>query len=431
MAEQPIYVGLLGYGNVGSGTLYTLEQNHASIALKVGRPVVVKLVADLDWSRPRPVEVHLSDQQKTTDAFAVTDDPEIQIVIESIGGLKPAGDFVLRAIRNGKSVVTSNKELIAKRGHEILEEADRRKVDVCFEGAVAGGIPIIRPLKESLAGNHITRLMGIVNGTTNYILTRMTQDGSEFSAALAEAQAKGYAEPDPTADIEGFDATYKLAILASIAFESRVNVEQIYREGITGVGAADIQYAAQLGYVIKLLAIGEDTPAGVALRVHPVFLARRHPLAAVNDVFNAIWLQGSSVGEVMFYGRGAGPLPTGSAMVGDVIEVARNLQHNATGRLGCTCFSAKPLKDITQIETKYYLRMAVQDRPGVLGRIATVLGEAGVSLASVVQSRASGESAEIVWVTHLVQEAKVRQALEQVRRLDVVKQICSWLRVEE
>jgi len=431
VAEKPIYLGLLGYGNVGSGTLYTLQQNRHSVGLKVGQPLEVKLVADLDWERPRPVKARLSSKQKTKQALAVVDDPDIQIVIECIGGLKPAGELILRALRNGKSVVTSNKELIAKRGHEILEEAERHKVDVCFEGAVAGGIPIIRPLKESLAGNRIGRLMGIVNGTTNYILTRMTREGSDFKAALAEAQARGYAEPDPTADVEGYDATYKLAILASIAFESRVKVEKIYREGISGVGAADIEYARRLGYVVKLLAIGEDTPAGLDLRVHPVFLSRSHPLAAVDEVFNAIWLQGSSVGEVMFYGRGAGPLPTGSAVVGDVIDVARNIRHGATGRLPCTCFSDKPVKEIGQIETKYYIRMEVRDRPGVLGRIATAFGEAGVSLASVVQSKAWGEGAEIVWVTHRVQEARIRRALAKVRSFEAVRQICSWMRVEE
>jgi len=431
MSTPPIYLGLLGFGNVGSGTLYTLEKNQHSIALKVGRPLEVKMVADIDWERPRPLEVGLSREQKTEDAWAVVEDPDIQIVIECIGGLEPAGELVLRALRNGKSVVTSNKELIAKRGHEILQEAEKHKVDICFEGAVAGGIPIIRPLKESLAGNRISRLMGIVNGTTNYILTRMTQEGSDFAAALAEAQMRGYAEANPREDIEGFDAAYKLAILAAIAFESRVKVEQVYREGITGMSGVDIGYARQLGYVVKLLAIGEDSPEGLELRVHPVFLARSHPLAAVDDVFNAIWLQGSSVGEVMFYGRGAGPLPTGSAVVGDVIEVARNLRHGATGRLPCTCFSDKPVKDISQIETKYYLRTEVVDRPGVLGGIASVFGEEGVSLASVLQSRASGEEAEIVWVTHRVKENRMRRALERLRALDSVRQVCSWIRVEE
>ncbi len=431
MAEDPIYLGLLGFGKVGSGTLQTLQENHQSIALKAGRPLEVKLVADVDWKRPRPVQVDISEDQKTEDAFAVVEDPDIKIVIECIGGLEPAGELVLRALRNGKNVVTSNKELIAKRGREIFEEADRHKVDIRFEGAVAGGIPIIRPLKESLAGNRIKRMMGIVNGTTNYILTRMTQEGSEFAAALAEAQERGFAEKDPTDDIEGYDAVNKLAILASIAFESRVNVEQVYREGISGVGAADIEYARRLGYTVKLLAIGEDTPEGLELRVHPVFLSLSHPLAAVGGVFNAIWVQGSSVGDVMFYGRGAGVLPTGSAVMGDVIEVARNIQHGATGRLACTCFSDKPVKDIAETETKYYIRTAVKDRPGVLGKIATVLGDAGVSLASVLQTRASGEAAEIVWVTHNVKEAKVREALDKVRALESVEQICSWARVEE
>jgi homoserine dehydrogenase len=431
MANEPIYIGVLGYGNVGAGTLYTLQENLESIALQIGRPVAVKLVADKEWQRPRPVEVKLTDAQKTDDALAVVNDPDIQIVVECIGGVAPAGDFVLQALRNGKSVITSNKELIAKRGREILETAEKYKADIFFEAAVAGGIPIIRALKESLGGNRITRLMGIVNGTTNYILTRMTQAHSSFAEALAEAQQQGFAEPDPTADVEGFDSTYKLAILASIAFESRVNVEQVYREGITQVTAEDIEYARRLGYVIKLLAIGEDTPEGMELRVHPVFLACGHPLAAVEGVFNAVWVQGSSVGEVMFFGRGAGPLPTGSAVVGDIIEAARNIQQGSRGRLGCSCFHDKKAKDIEQVETKHYLRLEVLDKPGVLAGIATIFGEEGVSLASVLQTGASGESAEIVWITHRVKEAGMRRALDRIRALATVKQISSWLRVED
>jgi homoserine dehydrogenase len=432
MADKPINIGILGFGNVGVGTFRTLEENKRSIALKIGRPLKVKLVADVDWKRPRPLAVLLADKQKTGDALAVVDDPDIQIVVECIGGLKPAEELILRALRNGKNVVTSNKELIAKRGHKLLDEADKRKLDICFEGAVCGGIPIIRSLKESLTGNHICRVMGIVNGTTNYILTRMTQEGSSFKDALADAQAKGCAEPDPTSDIEGFDATYKLGILAAIAFESRVKVAEIYREGISGVGAADITYARQLGYVIKLLAIGVNSPDGLELRVQPVFLTKEHPLTSVNGVFNAVWVQGSSVGEVMFYGQGAGPLPTGSAVVGDIIEVARNIQHNATGRLPCTCFAEKRIKKIEEIETKYYIRVGVLDRPGVLGKIATIFGEEGVSLASVIQqNQASGEAAEIVWITHRVMEKNIRVALARLRRLREVNKINSWMRVEE
>jgi homoserine dehydrogenase len=431
MPGKPINIGILGFGNVGVRTFCTLEENKRSIAFKIGRPLKVKLVADVDWKRPRPPAAALSVKQKTWDPLAVVDDPDIQIVVECIGGLKPAEELILRALRNGKNVVTSNKELIAKRGHKLLEEADKRKLDICFEGAVCGGIPIIRALKESLAGNTINRVMGIVNGTTNYILTCMTQEGRDFEDALADAQAKGYAEPNPTSDIEGFDATYKLAILAAIAFESRVKVAEIYREGISGVGAADITYARQLGYVIKLLAIGVNSPNGLELRVQPVFLTKEHPLTAVNGVFNAVWVQGSSVGEVMFYGQGAGPLPTGSAVVGDIIEVARNIQHHATGRLPCTCFSDKRIKKIEEIETKYYIRIGVLDRPGVLGKIATVFGAEGVSLASVIQSQASGEEAEIVWITHRVVEKKVRSALARMRHLREVRKINSWMRVEE
>jgi homoserine dehydrogenase len=302
---------------------------------------------------------------------------------------------------------------------------------VMFEGAVGGGIPIVRPLKACLAANRIQRIMGIVNGTTNYILSKMTQQGRDFDDVLAEAQALGYAEPDPRSDVDGYDAAYKLAILASIAFNSRVRLGDIYREGIRGVRAVDLAYAAELGYVVKLLAIGADTPAGLELRVHPVMLHRAHPLAAVHDVFNAIFVEASAADQLMFFGRGAGPLPTGSAVVGDLIDIARNLRHGATGRLACTCFDAKPAKPMDEIETNYYLRMQVADRPGVLARIATIFGEEGVSLASVVQKAGESDQAEIVWITHVAQEARVRRSLERIARLAVVRRVWSRIRVHQ
>jgi homoserine dehydrogenase len=427
----PINIGFLGFGTVGAGAFQTLCDNLPSITLKVGRPLAVKSVAVRNWNQPRYANAPLCTAQRAKDAWAVVEDPEIDIVVECMGGVEPAAELVLQALRNHKNVVTANKELIARRGREILEEADKQGVDIQFEAAVAGGIPIIRALKESLAGNRIQRMIGIVNGTTNYILTQMTERGCEFTTALAEAQAKGYAEKDPTADVEGHDAAYKLSILASIAFESRVDVEQVHREGIAGLTLADIEYARQLGYVVKLLAIGEETPAGLLLRVHPTYLHHSHPLTSVSGAFNAIWVQGSSVGKVMFYGQGAGSLPTGSAVVGDIIDIARNIRHKATGRLPCTCFSNKTILDVNETVTKFYLRMEVADRPGVLGRIATILGNEGVSVASVLQSNASGEEAEIVWVTHEVQEVKLRRALEQVQALDAVKCIRTCLRVED
>jgi homoserine dehydrogenase len=430
MSEAPIYVGIIGYGKIGSGTLKTILDNQESIDRKVGRPVRVKRLADTDWSLPRPVEIDLPAEMKTTRADDVLDDPDIAIVVECIGGTKPAREFVLKALRSGKNVVTSNKELIARHGKELFEAAEERSLDLMFEGSVGGGIPILRPLKQCLAANRIDRIMGIVNGTTNFILTRMAGEGAEFSEALAEATKLGYAEPDPTNDVEGFDAAFKLAILASIAFETRVSVEDIYREGITKLTARDMEYARQLGYTVKLLAIGAQVDGKLELRVHPTLLPAGHPLAAVSGPFNAIFVRGSSVGEVMFYGQGAGTMPTGSAVAGDVIDVARNIRSGSTGRVACTCFEDKPALPIEELETRYYVRLQVADRPGVLAAIATVFGEEGVSLASVLQMGASGESAEIVWLTHETQERRMRRSLERIGALDEVHEVSSRIRAE-
>lgn len=428
--DEAVYVGILGYGNIGSGAYSTLLDNRESIDRKVGRAVRVKRIVDVDWSRARPVQRAVPTEMQATDVAAVVDDPEIGIVVECIGGTDPARDYVLRALRAGKNVVTSNKELIARHGRELFEAAAERSLDLLFEGSVGGGIPIIRPLKTCLAGNKISRIMGIVNGTTNFILTKMAAEGAEFDDALGEAQRLGYAEPDPTNDVDGHDASFKLAILASIAFESRVRVEDIQREGIRDLGARDMEYAQQFGYTIKLLAIGAEVNGEVELRVHPTLLPTDHPLAAVSGPFNAIFVTGSSVGEVMFYGQGAGPMPTGSAVVGDIIDAARNIIHGATGRVACTCFEEKPVRSIEELETRYYLRTQVADRPGVLAAIAKVFGEEGVSLASVLQMAASGESAEIVWLTHRTQERRMQRSLERLRTLPEVHEISSCIRAE-
>jgi len=430
MSERPIHIGIIGFGNVGSGTYKTLLDNQASIDRKVGRPLRVKRIADVDWSRPRPLGVAAPVEIQTTDAQALLNDPDISIVVESIGGVQPSLGFVLGALRAGKNVVTSNKELIARHGKELFDAAAERGLDLMFEGSVGGGIPILRPLKSCLASNHISRIMGIVNGTTNFILSQMAQEGAEFAEALGEAKRLGYAEPDPTNDVEGFDAVFKLAILGSIAFETRVPVEDIYREGITKVAARDMEYARQLGFTIKLLAIGAEAEGALEMRVHPTLLPRTHPLAAVTGPFNAIFVRGSSVGDVMFYGQGAGAMPTGSAMVGDIIDVARNIRSGATGRIACTCFEAKRVKPTDEITTRYYLRIQVVDRPGVLGAIAKVFGEEGVSLASVLQMDASGETAEIVWLTHPAREGQMRRSLDRIEKLEEVGEVSSWIRAE-
>jgi len=303
-------------------------------------------------------------------------------------------------------------------------------LDFFFEAAVAGGIPIIRPLKTSLAANRIQQVVGIVNGTTNYILSKMANEGREFADVLAEAQRLGYAEPDPTDDVEGFDAAYKLAILASISFQNSVPIASVYHEGITKITRRDIEYAKELGYAIKLLAIGKMTDGAIEVRVHPTLLPLSHPLASVNDVFNAIFVRGDAVGEVMFYGRGAGPLPTGSAVAGDIMDVARNIKAGATGQIKCTCGLDKPILPMEKVRTRYYVRMLVADRPGVLAAIAGVLGEHDVSIASMVQKEAHAGDAEIVWVTHEAVEQNMRTALELISKLPVVRQISSVIRVE-
>lgn len=427
---RPVRVGILGCGVVGSGTIRTLQENAESIARHCGAPIEIARVLVRDPSRRR--DVTLPPGILTTSVEEILGDPLVDTVAELMGGVEPARTYLLRALRAGKHVVTANKELIAKCGEELLTEAASRHLDFHFEGAVAGGIPIIRALKLSLAANRIHTVLGIVNGTTNYILTRMAGEGLDFAAALAAAQQLGYAEADPSADVEGHDAAYKLAILASIAFQSRVPLDQVYREGISGVTDRDIRYARDLGYVIKLVALAREREGGaLEVRVHPALLPATHPLASVNDVFNAVWVQGSSVGEVMFYGRGAGALPTGSAVAADLMEVARGIARGGSGRVPCTCFHQRPLLPVEEVETNYYVRTETDDRVGVLAAIATEFGKAGVSLESVLQKHGDGDFAEIVWVTHRTRERRLRNALEAIGALPVVRRVASWIRVEE
>ena len=434
MSREVINVGVVGFGTVGVGAVQLLESNAEWIAQRVGSRVVVKAVSDIDWDRPR--EFTVRPEQRATRFEQILDDPEIDIVIEAIGGVRVAKEVVAGALTRRKCVVTPNKELVAKFGADLLNIAAEAGVDLMFEGAVGGGIPIIRPLKESLAGDRILRVVGIVNGTTNYILTAMTQEGRAFADVLKDAQAHGYAEADPTADVEGFDAMYKIAILSSIAYGSHIDVNEIYHEGITKITAADIRYAKQLGYEIKLLAIGAKVDDALDLRVHPAFVPADHPLAAVNGVFNAIFVQGDPVGNLMFYGRGAGSGPTGSAVVGDVIDCARNINHGATGRVPCRCYQRLPIRPMDEVETCYYIRTRVKDEPGVIGKMATIFGHNGVSLTSVFQpmledDEVEGTSrAEIVWITHQVKEAKVQAALAALRKLDVVAEVSNVIRVE-
>ncbi len=428
MPSDEVRVGILGFGVVGGGTFDVLTRNREAIARRLGAPLRVARIADIDWERERDLDV--PEEIRTTDAADVYAGDDIDIVVETIGGIEPAADFVLHAIANGKSVVTSNKEMMARRGAEILDAAAEHDVDVAFEGAVGGTIPIIRALKESLEANRIEEVTGILNGTTNYILTRMTDEGSAYDDMLAEAQRLGYAEQDPTNDVEGIDAKYKIAILSAIAFGHRINYDVIHCEGISQIATEDIDYATEMGYVIKLLATARRAGEQIDVRVHPALVALAHPLAQVNGVFNGVWVFGDACDEVMLYGRGAGALPTGSAVAGDVLDCARNIISGSRNRVPCTCAGEATIKPVDEVETRNYVRMRVKDRPGVLGTIATVFGQEGVSIESMVQhGGAVNGTAEIVWIMHEGPERNLRSALGAIGQLGIVDEICSVIRV--
>lgn len=427
--SKVIKIGLLGSGTVGTGVVRVLKENGADIAKKAGAAVIVKKVLVRDISKKRP---YLEDVELTENAQDIVNDPEIDIVVELMGGLHPAFEYMLEALKNGKHVVTANKDVVAQMGHELLDMAEAKGVDFRFEASVGGGIPIITPLKECLTGNRITEIMGIVNGTTNYMLTQMTEQGSDYATALKEAQDKGYAEANPAADVEGLDAARKAAILGSIAFNSRVSLDQVSVEGITNIEPADINYAKELGYVIKLLAVAKDYgDKGVNVRVHPVFLSKSHPLASVNDVFNAIFIRGNAIGDAMFYGRGAGSLPTASAVTADIVSETRNLVSGTHSMVGCTCYNHRDFCPLEETESSYYVRLHVDDEPGVLGSIATAFGKSGVSLKSVIQTRKVDNHAEIVAVTHVVQHKHLQAAADILKGLKVVNCIRSVIRVEQ
>ena len=426
--KKKIGVGILGFGTVGSGVYQILSAKASKLAQRVGVEVRVVLVAERAQELLKdkvPIE------KQSGDANEVINHPDIDIVVEVIGGIEPAYTFIKNALENGKHVVTANKALMASRGGALLELAERKGVDLFFEASVGGGIPIIRPLKYCLVGNTISRVMGIVNGTTNYILTKMVDEGMPLAAALKEAQELGFAEADPTADVEGYDAAAKIAILASIAFNSRVVAEQVYTEGIMDITQADIAYANEMGYAIKLLALAKEDEDGVDVRVHPAMIPADHPLAQVSGVMNAIFIEGDAVGEVMFYGPGAGSLPAASAIVGDVFEVALNISLKKVGSAACSCFESKKVKAIDEVTSRYYMRLEAADRPGVLAKIAQVFGEDGVSIESVIQKNTRGDGAELVFGFYMVKEKNFRESLKKIERLDVVNKICNVIRVEE
>jgi homoserine dehydrogenase len=428
----PLRVALLGCGVVGSEVARLIIEQAEDLRARVGRPLELVGIAVRRYGRDRP---GIDPELFTTDAEALVTREDVDLVIEVIGGIEPARSLILAALRHGASVVTANKTLLAEDGAALFEAAERASADLYFEAAVAGAIPIIRPLRESLVGDEITSVIGIVNGTTNYILDRMDTAGIGFAEALAEAQQLGYAEADPTADVEGFDAAAKAAILASLAFHTRVTGADVYREGITGITPTDIASAHDIGCVVKLLAICELSPAAVgvadrtvSVRVHPAMIPRSHPLASVGDAYNAVFVESMSAGRLMFYGPGAGGSPTASAVMGDLVTVARNRMRGAVGP-GESSYAARPVSEIGNVMTRYHLSLQVVDRAGVLQTIAHVFTEHDVSIETVRQN-GRGAEAQLVIVTHHARDAALSATVQALRQLDVVREVTSVMRVE-
>jgi homoserine dehydrogenase len=422
---RTIKAGLLGLGTVGGGVYKLLERQKEEMLDKAGAKVEIAgiLVHNINKKREGVDASLLTDRWED-----IIGNKEIELVIEVMGGIEPARTMIREALLAGKSVVTANKDLLAVHGEELLAIAEEQKADLLFEAAVAGGIPIMRPLRQCLSGNEITEVMGIVNGTTNYILTKMFEQGMSFEEALAKATELGYAEADPTADIEGLDAGRKVAIMASSAFHSRVVFDDVHVEGITKITAQDVIYAKEFDSVIKLVGIARNTPEGVEACVYPMLLSGEHPLAPVRNSFNAVLVHGDAVDDVMFYGRGAGEFPTASAVMGDVIDVVRNIVCGCTGRITCTCYRDIPVKKFDDIRNKFFLRMQADNQPGVLASIASVFGAHKVSINKVVQKVVTDGIAELVIVTDAVKEYHMQNALDHLMCMKAVKEIGSVIR---
>jgi homoserine dehydrogenase len=426
VTERTIRIGMLGCGTVGSAVVRMLAEHGDDIAMRAEVRLALTRVAVRDPVRQR--DVPLPHEAFTTDAASIVADPDIDIVLELLGGMEPANELILASFASGKPVVTANKELLATVGKELFDAADAASRDIRFEAAVAGGIPLIAPLKESLAGERVRRMLGIVNGTTNYVLTQMSQRGWTFEDALVDAQRLGYAEADPAADIDGFDAAAKCAILASIAFNTRVVATDVYREGIARITAQDVADAARLGYVVKLLAIAELDEGEVSARVHPAMIPATHPLASVRDANNAVFVVGAKVGQLMFYGPGAGGDATATSVVGDLVHVARNLAFGGRA-IGCTCVLDRPIRSMDATTGQYYLNLHVEDRPGVLAEIAEAFAHNGVSIERVWQE-GFGEEATLVFITHRAQEGAFQKTVAELRDRASVRAVASLLRVE-
>ena len=430
---RQIGVGLVGWGTVGCGVVQVLRENADVIESRLGVPLVLKRVADLDLDRERPVTV--PPEKLTRNVDDIFKDPEIQIVIELIGGLKAAKTVIRTAIESGKHVVTANKALLAHDGNELFGFAQQKGLSIGFEASVGGGIPLIKSLREGLASNRIGAIFGILNGTANYILTRMTEDKLSFADALKGAQTLGYAEADPTLDIEGIDTAHKLAIASAIAFGAPIEFDRVHIEGISGIDPLDIQYAEEFGYRLKLLAIARNRGGRLEMRVHPTLIAREHVLASVKGAYNAVHIEGNAVGDIMLYGMGAGMMPTGSAVVSDLIDVARDILNKTPGRIPSLAFLPDRLqkldiKPISDVSTSYYFRFLALDMPGVLSKISGILGEHRISIAAVIQKGRHTDSVPVVMITHDALESSVRKALDEIDNLDVVVAPTVLIRIE-
>lgn len=427
--RKKVKIALLGLGNVGRGVWKILDTNREEISERSGYDIEVAKILVRDKNKNRGFDV--PEELLTTDPEEVFNDDSIRIIVEVMGGVDPARDYMMRAIKNKKHVVTANKFAIATVGDELIEESKKNGVMLYYEASVAGGIPIINGLNEALTANKIEEIVGIINGTTNYMLTKMTYESCDFGTALKEAQDKGYAEADPTADVDGYDALYKIRILTSLAFGANYDVEKIYREGIREIEPIDIKYAKKFGYVIKLLAISKVNNGGLEIRVHPAMISERHPLANVNDSFNAIFLKGNAIGDLMMYGRGAGDLPTGSSVVADIISILRKDIDNYVAPRASKVNENLELKKMDETETEYYIRLTVKDIPGVLGQISTILGQSDVSISSMIQRGQGTENVALFFITHKTLEGNINKSMEEIKKLSFVEEISNIIRVEK
>ena len=432
MAKESVGIGLLGLGVIGGQVAKVLSEKAETLAEQVGCPLVLRKVKVLPQDLARPQAKKMPPELFTTEIDELFAEPEIDIMIEAIGGENPALEYLTKALSSGKHVVTANKEVVAKHGAKLMELAGQQGLGLRYEASVGGGIPLISRFQYDLVANRISGIYAIINGTTNYILTRMAQEGVDFSAALARAQELGYAEANPESDVEGIDAAYKLAIMSSLAFHTEVRPEDIYREGISRLSSRDFQYAQELGFAIKLLAIAKDSDQVIEVRVHPVFIPEDSLLAKVDGVYNAVLIEGDLVEKVLFFGQGAGPLPTSSAVIADVVATAQEINLGVAGRRQWRFEPGSVIKPMSEIKTRYYLRLNIADRPGVLAQIARALGNHQISISSAIQKLSDpvAETAEIVIITHSAQEKAMQSAINELAHLAVVKEISNFVRVE-